>query len=137
MPRQKPPQELLDKAAAIPDDAVEAIWGLWRAVHGSGKGRAPELTTTRIRDIRMGLADYGFESCVRAVIGSYFSPWHMGDNPLGKRYTSIELLMRWGDKWRVAKFSKLYDQNKAEATKMRNSHYNPNPTVVEEVQEQK
>jgi hypothetical protein len=145
--RRKIPQQVLEQAATVHTDVVTALWELWRGVHTAKNGRGNKLNPKRVEDISVAVIAYGFEACVRAIIGSYFSPWHMGDNPAQKRYTSIHLVLRYGEQWRVAKFGKLYQENLQDAQELRRQHGtlvnevverpSISPTVVEEVVEAK
>lgn len=125
MPRpgyRKTPPEVLAAAAQVPPENVDYIWELWKGLYAGTKGKSPKLSPKRAEAISIGIAEYGFETCVKAVIGTFFSPWHMGDNPSFKRYTSIELILRWGQRWRVSKFVSLYKENSLESNKMRDEH---------------
>lgn len=142
--RRKVPQSLLEQAATVPDEQITALWLLWKGIYAHKLGRQPKLRQRMAEDIAIAIIAYGFETCKRAIIGAYFSPWHMGDNPAGKRYASIQLILRYGDAWRVNKFAKLYNENLEESEALQAEHgilvtaiLYPNPTVVEEVVEAK
>lgn len=142
--RRNIPDSVLEKAAVVPREPVEALWELWKGVHASTKGRKRILSDRCIQDVSVALVTFGLDACARAIIGAHFSPWHMGDNPAGKRYTSIQLILRYGEAWRVTKFIKLYSENSDDAKELREKHGTlvdailyPNPTVVEEVAEVK
>lgn len=137
--RRNIPDSVLEQAATVPPEAVRALWELWKAIHTSKRGKGHQLSPRRAEDISVAVVAFGFEACVRAIIGAYFSPFHMGDNPALKRYTNIELILRYGEKWRVAKFGKLYLENKQDAEELRGQHLVDyrNLTVVEEVAEEK
>lgn len=137
--RRNIPNSVLEEADTVLPEAVQALWSLWKAVHTSGKGRGHQLSSRRAQDISVAVVAYGFEACVRAIIGAYFSPFHMGDNKALKRYTNIELILRYGEKWRVAKFGKLYLENKQDAEELRRQHLVDyrSLTVVEEIAEEK
>ena len=125
MPRpgyRKTPPEVLAAAAQVPPENVDYIWELWKSLYAGTKGKSPKLSSKRAETISIGVAEYGFETCVKAVIGTFFSPWHMGDNPSFKRYTSIELILRWGQRWRVNKFVGLYNENPVDANQMWDEH---------------
>lgn len=125
MPRpgtRKIPAGVLAAATEVPRERVEYLWELWKSLYASAKGGAPKLSPTRVEAISVGLIEYGFETCVKAIIGTYFSPWHMGDNPSGKRYVSVELILRWGERWRIDKFVKLYNENSVDANQVWDEH---------------
>lgn len=137
--RRNIPDSVLEEAEKVPQEAIKALWLLWKAIHTSKRGRGYQLSPRRAQDVSVAVVAFGFETCVRAIIGAYFSPFHMGDNKALKRYTSIELILRYGEKWRVAKFGKLYLQNRQDAEDLRARHFVDyrNLTVVEEVAEEK
>lgn len=74
-------------------DATE-IWNTWLEKHGSKNGKAHRLTLQRQEIIRNAISSYGKESCIKAIIGCKHSEWHMGGNPNGKKYNTIELILR-------------------------------------------
>jgi hypothetical protein len=84
-----------------PDDVL-AVWERWKLFHWNGSGRTPVLTSSRDTDIRRGIHKFGVKRCLDAVEGITFSEWHMGDNPAGKKYVSLDLIFR--EEWRVNKF---------------------------------
>jgi hypothetical protein len=120
--RRKIPQSVLEQAITVPREAILALWELWKALYASTRGRGYQLNARRAEDIAVAVIVYGYETCVRAIIGAYFSSFHMGDNPAQKRYTSIQLILRYGDRWRVAKFEKLYKENIKDAEAFRKQH---------------
>lgn len=80
------------------------------------------LSPARVQAISVGVAAFGVDECARAIIGTQYSSWHMGDNPAQKQYTSIELILRYGENWRIAKFIKLFEENKTEALNILAQH---------------
>lgn len=42
----------------------------------------------------MAINQYGTTNTKAAITGCSLSDWHMGNNPAGKKYTSIELILR-------------------------------------------
>ena len=78
----------------VGDDDVSRVFAFWVEKHFSGKGKAPLLTTEREKKIRTALANYGLEMVLAAVDGCSRSGWHMGDNPSGKKYNDISLILR-------------------------------------------
>ena len=77
----------------IPTHTLEAIWHHYVDTF-RGRGCAPQLTIERKQLITMSVNQYGIENTKRAITGCSRSNWHMGNNPAGKRYTSIELILR-------------------------------------------
>lgn len=47
--------------------------------------------------IGAAVVDYGVELCKQAILGCSLSNWHMGQNPGGKKYNSLELIFRNAD----------------------------------------
>ena len=77
----------------IEKDAQD-IWTTWTQLHCGVSGKAPVLTMQRLEIIRTAIISYGVKDCVNAIIGCKESEWHMGSNPAGKKYNSIELILR-------------------------------------------
>lgn len=80
------------------DEAEKAreVFEYWAAVMGKPQAR---FTPDRRKKISTRLKDgYTVDQLKRAVDGCRSSKYHMGDNPGGKKYNSIELIFRNGDK---------------------------------------
>lgn len=100
-------------------DDAQAIWETWLAVHGQ-KVRVRTLSLQRLKIINAAIISYGKETCIKTIIGSQYSEWHMGGNPAGKKYTTIELLLRVSkrpeeqarNERRIRNLCKLADQKK-------------------------
>lgn len=71
-----------------------AIWDLYVSTMHSGRGRPPQLTPERAELITMAVNQYDVDTVKDAIRGCALSSWHMGQNPTGRRYTSIELILR-------------------------------------------
>lgn len=71
-----------------------AIWDLYVSTFHSGRGRQPMLTPERAELITMAVNQYDADTVKEAIRGCALSGWHMGQNPTGRRYTSIELILR-------------------------------------------
>lgn len=112
--RTNVPEHILAAALLVPINVVQALWALWASIYAGKAGRAPVLSSARIQVISIAVAAYSADECARAIIGTQYSSWHMGDNPAQKQYTSIELILRHGENWRIAKFIKLFEENKTE-----------------------
>jgi hypothetical protein len=89
---------------SVSENDVLVVWERWKLFHWNGSGRVPVLTDSRNTDIRRGIHKFGVKRCLEAVEGITFSEWHMGDNPAGKKYVSLDLILR--EEWRVNKFAK-------------------------------
>lgn len=86
-------------------EGVLKVFGEWQSVMGHEKTK---LTPARAKLIAKRVKEYGIESCINAVRGCSRSPWHMGENPSGKRYDSIELIFRNEEK--IEGFFELEEQ---------------------------
>lgn len=69
------------------------------------------LDYTRQFKIGSALHDYGMQTCLDAILGITRSEWHMGQNPLGKKYNDIALIFR--DAGNVEKFAALGSEKSA------------------------
>lgn len=79
--------------STVPPAIIDTIWQHYVDTFG-GRGARPQLTPERSRLITMAVNQYGVEATKKAITGCSRSNWHMGNNPAGKRYTSIELILR-------------------------------------------
>lgn len=70
------------------------VWEHYVATFWSGKGRRPMLTDERSKLITVAINQFGIDMVKKAITGCSLSPWHMGQNPTGTLYTSIELILR-------------------------------------------
>ena len=84
---------------------LSQIWQQYVDTYWSGKGRKPRLTDERAKLITVAVNQYGADVVVAAVRGCSLSPWHMGHNPTGTLYNSIELILR--DAEHIERFSLL------------------------------
>jgi len=79
----------------IPNDDIEAVFDFWASTfRAATKGPKPVLSDKRRSKISRALNDYGLQTCLDAITGCAMSDWHMGDNPRGKRYDDLELILR-------------------------------------------
>lgn len=85
------------------EDVVGDVFGLWCLVHG--KKRAV-LTADRRRKIQQAIKSHGVDMVREAIYGCALSGWHMGENPRGKRYNDISLILRNAEK--IEGFAELY-----------------------------
>jgi len=89
------------------DVAVSKVWDHYVATFWSGRGVSPKLSEQRRKLIAAVVAEYDVDVVLKAIEGCSLSEWHMGGNPSGKRYVSIELILR--DPEHVERFSDLAD----------------------------
>ena len=73
---------------------VLQVWEHYCATLWSGKGRKPRLTEDRAKLITASINEFGLDVVMGAITGCSLSAWHMGQNPTGTLYTSIELILR-------------------------------------------
>jgi hypothetical protein len=80
---------------AVPISEVEEVFNHWVATfRATGRGPVPILSDKRKSKIARAIKDYGLETCLHAISGCALSDWHMGENPRGKKYDDIELILR-------------------------------------------
>jgi len=102
---EKPRRSVWLKPTVVDDAAVEKVWGFYVETFWSGRGVRPKLSDPRKKLIGAVVAEYGVEVVLAAVRGCSLSEWHMGGNPSGKRYVSVELILR--DPAHVERFADL------------------------------
>ena len=74
---------------------IETVFDFWASTfRAATKGPKPVLSDKRRSKISRALNDYGLQTCLDAITGCAMSDWHMGDNPRGKRYDDLELILR-------------------------------------------
>jgi hypothetical protein len=86
---------------------VGEVFDYWVLTHFSGKGRPPVLTTEREKKISWAVKTFGVETTKAAIDGCLRSEWHMGNNPGGKKYNDISLILRNAEK--VESFAGIAD----------------------------
>ena len=98
---------------STPDDSVFDVFNHWVRVHKDGR-RGPKaiLTPKRRKLIQNAIDTYGVDTCKTAIDGCKLSPWHQGHNPSGKRYDSIELILR--DAQHIESFCEWTETDKGE-----------------------
>ena len=84
---------------------VTKVFEYWVATMRTGKGPKPRLDDKRKRCIDKAIKMYDVDTCMDAVRGCTISNWHMGQNPQGKRYDDITLILRNADN--IEKFAGL------------------------------
>ena len=80
---------------SIPDTVLQDVWSHYVSTF-SHRGPKPRLTAERVQLITMAVNEYDKATVLGAITGCSLSEWHMGGNPAGRRYTSIELILRDG-----------------------------------------
>lgn len=89
---------------------IEEVFDHWVSTfRSSGRGPTPVLSDKRKSKIARAIRDYGVKTCLEAVSGCAMSDWHMGDNPRGKRYDDIELILR--DSAHIERFATIFAEN--------------------------
>jgi hypothetical protein len=73
---------------------IDEVFEYWIDLLWNGKGVRPVLSDKRRKKILAAIKLYGVAVCKQAVLGCTMSEWHMGNNPSGKKYTDIELILR-------------------------------------------
>lgn len=79
-------------------DPVEQVFEYWVGRTWSGRGVRPRLTDKRKRLINKAVSEYGVDVCIAAIDGNMLSDFHQGRNGRGKKYNSIELILRDAEK---------------------------------------
>ena len=87
----------------IPPTVMEDVWAHYLTTFSAG--RKPLLSAERQQLITMAVNEYGAADVKQAITGCSLSDWHMGRNPGGKKYTSIELILR--DSEHIERFLQL------------------------------
>lgn len=90
-------------------DPTARLFELWASLYRNthGKGRRPVLDTKRAKLITRAVDTHGADTVEAAIRGVGLSPWHMGKNPQGKKYTDLELVLR--DAAHVERFAGYWD----------------------------
>lgn len=97
-------------ASAVPISDVQQVFDHWVATfRTTGKGPTPVLSDKRRTKIAKAIKDYGVETCMEAISGCALSDWHMGENPRGKKYDDIELILR--DSAHIERFATIYAED--------------------------
>jgi hypothetical protein len=81
------------------------VWQTYVDTFFQGKGRKPRLSDERTKLITVAVNQFGSDIVKDAIRGCALSPWHMGQNPSGTVYNSLELILR--DSAHIERFSNL------------------------------
>jgi hypothetical protein len=87
---------------------IETVFNHYVDTLWSRLGARPHLTDKRARNIRKAVQMYGQKAVENAITGITHSAWHMGQNPQGKKYNNLELILRPHN---IEKFSQLAEQH--------------------------
>jgi hypothetical protein len=94
---------------------AKEVFAYWVELHRNSKrGPTPVLSPKRQRIIEKAIKMYapdGVEVCKDAIEGVLYSSFHMGENASGKKYDSIELLLR--DAEHIERFAGLAHDHRA------------------------
>jgi len=93
-PKKKRAQSRREKASGVAQQDILEVFESWVHHCKTNRGPKPALTEDRIVLIGAAIHDYGLSVCLDAVLGCSLSDWHMGQNPQGKKYNDIELILR-------------------------------------------
>lgn len=88
--------ELTTNASNISNDDVYAIFDYWRDVFN--KRTSTKLDKKRLERIVWALKRYPIGEIMSAIDGCAASAWHSGQNPKGKKYNDLTLILRNADK---------------------------------------
>lgn len=77
--------------ARVPSRHIDLVFQHWQEVHGHPEAKPSEK---RRRLISQRLKEYTLEELREAISGYALSPFHMGDNDNGRKYDSLELILR-------------------------------------------
>ena len=91
------------KSTPVDPRRVQGVFDYWVEVHHKRSDTA--LDTTRTKVITKALHQYPLETIKLAIDGCAKSDWHMGQNPGGKRYNDITLILRNAQK--IEQFAEL------------------------------
>lgn len=82
-------------SAPISPVTLRKVWDFYCSTFYEGKrGVKPRLTDARVKLITGAVNEFGLEAVLGAIRGCSLSDWHMGRNPQGRVYNSIELILR-------------------------------------------
>jgi hypothetical protein len=93
---------------SIARDQILEVFAKWRSYHERAFSRpTPQLKEWTKIKLRFE-EGYTVEQLCRAIDGIHKSPWHLGENPGGTRYVSLELCLR--DAKHVEQFLEIANQ---------------------------
>jgi hypothetical protein len=82
-------------SAPISPVTLQKVWSFYCSTFYEGRrGLKPKLTDARVKLITGAVNEFGVDVVLDAIRGCSLSDWHMGRNPQGRVYNSIELILR-------------------------------------------
>ena len=110
LPEREKVSEDKNHTVPISYDGAREVFDFWvTTFRSSGKGPTPVLSDKRRSKISRAIKDYDVKTCLDAIAGCAMSDWHMGDNPRGKKYDDIELILR--DSAHIERFATIFAEN--------------------------
>jgi hypothetical protein len=107
---EEPVEVVTPKTSTVPISEIEEVFNHWVATFRStGRGPVPVLSDKRKSKIGKAIKDYDVKTCLEAISGCALSDWHMGENPRGKKYDDIELILR--DSAHIERFATIYAED--------------------------
>jgi hypothetical protein len=104
---------------AVSPKTIEAVYAHWRTYHPRSYP-LPRSSQKEWRQIVARLQEgYLADDLCQAIDGMHRSPWHLGENPGGKKYLSLELCLRTASQ--VEKFRELAEQPQGPVLTEKNS----------------
>lgn len=95
----------------VPSVVIKEVFDFWVELHRtSARGRRPVLDDKRRRLIAKAVVSHGPEACKDAIRGCLASSFHQGKNDRGRKYDSLELILR--DTAKIESFCRLWDEAK-------------------------
>lgn len=82
------------KASTVAESAIQEVYDYWCHVMRPNRKNPARLDAKGRTAVAAAIADYGIETCRRAIDGCAMSDFHMGRNKQNKRYDSLELIFR-------------------------------------------
>jgi hypothetical protein len=110
-PFEEPRDGIRQRATVVEEvtfSTIEDIFNHYVDTLWSRLGARPHLTDKRARTIRQAVQMYGQKAVKNAITGITQSAWHMGQNPQGKKYNNLELILRPQN---IEKFSQLAEED--------------------------
>lgn len=93
------------KLSSVDPQVIIQVFEYWVETCKEGRGPKPLLSEDRKLLIASAIHDYGVQTCKDAIYGCSQSGWHMGQNPSGKKYNSLELIFRNEEK--IERFAEI------------------------------
>lgn len=110
-PYEEPRDQVAARVTVVEEvtfSTIETVFNHYVDTLWSRLGARPHLTDKRARHIRRAVQMYGQKAVQDAITGITHSAWHMGQNPQGKKYNNLELILRPQN---IEKFSQLAQED--------------------------